>query len=313
MKKLLIITLTILMGSVYGVSENGDDTYHSPANSKCFRCHGSPTYTYYNEYMEREVTKRMNPYFVIDSVLFYEQNHKSFECTDCHSYEFNDFPHDNMLRMEPMPSCMDCHEGDDETARFNFEIINQEFLESVHSTKHSEEFTCWMCHNPHSYKINARTATNLKETIIYDNNICLSCHADISKYNLISDGKNPSVLDKHDWLPNQYAHFSNVRCIECHTSRHDEIMVAHHIVTKDKAVKKCVECHSSNSLLMETLYKFQVKETREKFGFFNAAILSNSYIIGANRNIYLNWLSGIIFGITLLLIIIHAVLRIFIK
>jgi len=313
MKKQLIIAFILAMGMIGSAAEEGDEIEHSPANSKCFYCHGNPTYTYYNEYIERDVTKRMNPYFLIDSVLYYKQNHRTFECTDCHSYDFNDFPHDNMLRMEPMPTCMDCHEGDDATADYNFEVINDEFLESVHSTKHSEEFTCWMCHNPHTYKINARNTTNLNETIIYDNNICLSCHADISKYNLISDKENPNVIDKHEWLPNQYAHFAHVRCIECHTHRNDDIMVAHHIQTKDKAVKNCVECHSSNSLLMETLYKYEVKESREKFGFFNVAILSNSYIIGANRNIYLNILSGIIFGITILLIIIHALFRTFMK
>ena len=146
MKKQLIIAFILAMGMIGSAAEEGDEIVHSPANSKCFYCHGSPTYTYYNEYIERDVTKRMNPYFLIDSVLYYEQNHRSFECTDCHSYDFNDFPHDNMLRMEPMPSCMDCHEGDDATASYKFEIINDEFLESVHSTKHSEDFTCWMCH-----------------------------------------------------------------------------------------------------------------------------------------------------------------------
>jgi len=66
-------------------------------------------------------------------------------------------------------------------------------------------------------------------------------------------------------------------------------------------------------MLMSSLYKFQAKEKRDKYGFFNAAILSDSYIIGANRNFYLNVVSGLIFGFIFLIIIIHAVLRIFIK
>lgn len=313
MKKHLLLIVFIII-SMFGTSQEIiEETPHSKQNSKCFKCHGGATYTYYNDVLERNVTKRMNPYFLIDSVLYYDQNHKSFECIDCHSYEFTTFPHDNSLRMEPMPTCLDCHEGDDATAKFSFEIINDEFHESVHSTKHSDEFTCWMCHNPHSYKINARDTKNLRETIIYDNNICLSCHADINKYNLISSNDNPNVIKKHDWLPNQYEHFANVRCIECHTHTSDTLLVAHHIQTKDKAVKKCVECHSSNSMLMESLYKFRAKETRRNYGFINSAILSETYIIGANRNVYLNFLSGVIFGITLLLIIIHAVLRILLK
>jgi hypothetical protein len=283
---------------------------HSENNTKCFNCHGGPTYTYYNDVVEREVTKRMNPYFIIDSVLYYDQNHNSFECIDCHSYDYRKFPHDNELRMEPMANCLDCHEGDDATAAYKFENIQVEFLESVHSTKHSDEFTCWMCHNPHTYKINARTNENIKETIVYDNNICLSCHADINKYQLISSKVNPNVIEKHDWLPNQIAHFANVRCIECHTHTTDSVMVAHQIQTKDKAVKKCVECHSKNSMLMASLYKFKAEENRKKFGFLNSAALGDTYIIGANRNTYLNNLSLLIFGGVLLLILIHVIFRI---
>lgn len=314
MKKLVFINLLLLVTFfLFAQEEAVDAVEHSPENSKCFTCHGSPTYAYYNDVIEKMVTKRMNPYFLIDSILYYDQNHKTFECIDCHSYDFKTFPHDNTLRMEPMPSCLDCHEGDDAMADYNFEKIDQEYHESVHSTKHSDEFTCWMCHNPHSYKINARNNIIVKETIVYDNNICLSCHADINKYQLISSEKKPSVIEKHDWLPNQIAHFASVRCIECHTHTSGNILVAHHIQTKDKAVKKCVECHSTNSILMASLYKYQAQENRKNYGFFNAAILSDSYIIGANRNYYLNVLSGLIFGGVVLIIIIHAILRIVMK
>ncbi len=314
MKKLFIFNLVLILSILsYAQDTSVDVVEHSEENSKCFFCHGSPTYSYYNDVMERTVTKRMNPYFLIDSVLYYDQNHKSFDCIDCHSYEFKEFPHGNTLRMEPMPQCLDCHEGDDATASYNFEKINDEFLESVHSAKHSEEFTCWMCHNPHSYKINARNNINVKETIIYDNNICLSCHADINKYQLISSNTKPNVINKHDWLPNQLEHFAHVRCIECHAHTSNDVMVAHQIQTKDMAVKKCVKCHSSNSMLMSSLYKFQAQENRKKYGFFNSEILSESYMIGANRNLYLNILSAVIFGGILLIILIHAILRIILK
>jgi hypothetical protein len=314
MKKLIIISLLFLLNmSTFSQEIPEVVVEHSEENSRCFFCHGKPTYSYYNEILERDVTKRMNPYFIVDSVLYYNQNHKFFDCIDCHAYEFKTFPHDNTLRMDPMPTCFDCHEGDDATADLNFEAINDEFHESVHSTKHSDEFTCWMCHNPHSYKIVARNNSNIKETIVYDNNICLSCHADINKYQLISLNDNPNIIDKHDWLPNQFQHFAHVRCIECHTHTTDNMLVAHQILTKDKAVKKCVECHSSSSTLLASLYKFQAQENRRNFGFFNAAILTDAYMIGANRNLYLNILSAIIFGGVILLILIHAILRIILK
>ena len=98
------------------------------------------------------------------------------------------------------------------------------------------------------------------------------------------------MIKKHDWLPNQAAHFQNVRCIECHTKINNDIPVSHLIKPKEEAVKRCNECHSQNSILMASLYKFESKEQRRD-GFFNGIILNESYVIGANRNEYLNLVS----------------------
>jgi predicted CXXCH cytochrome family protein len=308
----LFFTGLLLFGSIHLLSQDTvpeREYIYAEENQQCLKCHNKRTYFFLNEGLGREVKERMNPYFNIDSALFYQSNHWNFSCTDCHSMEYRTFPHNFGLRMEVLPKCLDCHGGDETYAMYHFERIEEEFLKSVHSTKHSEEFTCSMCHNPHSYKINARNNKNIKETIIYDNNICLSCHADINKYQLITDKVNPNVLEKHEWLPNQALHFANVRCIECHAEKNDSILVSHNIQVKEKAVKQCVECHSQNSILMASLYKFKVKETRNKYGFFNAAALSESYIIGANRNIYLNIVSVIIFGLVFVVVVIHGLLR----
>lgn len=303
------LLLTMMWSGALWSAENEEIPESAAENQKCFKCHGQRFFFYYNEMVEKNVKERMNPYFVLDSSEYYQSNHKSFLCTDCHSSDYENFPHDGNLRMEPKFNCLDCHGGDENYAKFQFEKIEEEFLSSVHSTKHSEDFTCWMCHNPHSYKISARSNENINEVIVYDNNICLSCHANVDKYQLISNLINPNVLVTHEWLPNQALHFSKVRCIECHTEVDKDIMVAHKVQTKDKAVRKCVECHSQNSLLMATLYKFESVEKRNSLGFFNATILGEHYIIGANRNYYLNVASLIIFGLTLLGIIIHSILR----
>ena len=291
-----------------------DETMESPAylldNHECLKCHGEKYFSYFNESVGREVKERMNPYHFIDSVNFYNSNHRNFSCTDCHSSAYADsFPHPNELRFEPQLTCLDCHGGDESYARFNFETINEEFLSSVHSEKHSEEFTCWMCHNPHSYKITARTNENLLGTIQYDNEICLSCHSDQSKIGLLSDRHIYDMVNQHEWLPNNMLHFQNVRCIECHARISDTLMVAHMVQPKEKAVKLCVECHSRNSLLMASLYKHIKQETQEKQGFLNAAILSQGYVIGANRNYFLNFGSLAIFALVLLGIAAHAFLR----
>jgi hypothetical protein len=296
------------------VASAQDETGIAPVtvkkNQECLKCHGKKYFSYHNEYVGKDVKERMNPLYIIDSGSYYKANHRTFMCTDCHSSEYSSsFPHPNELRFEPSFTCMDCHEGNEDFADFHFETIQEEFLKSVHSEKHSEEFTCWMCHNPHSYHITARNSDNLLETIQYDNEICLSCHSDQSKLGLLSDRQIYDMLNQHEWLPNQRLHFKNVRCIECHARTSDTLMVAHMIQPKEKAVKLCVECHSKNSILMASLYKHIKQETQEKQGFLNAAILSQGYVIGANRNYFLNYGSLAILALVLLGICAHAILR----
>jgi len=307
----LVVTAVLLIGSTITYSQGDTEIPENVLeNEKCFTCHGSNFYYYYNDWIEKDVRERMNPYFVFDSLEFYQSNHKSFLCTDCHSTDYETFPHDGALRMEEKYTCMDCHGGDDDYAKFNFEEIETEFHESVHSSKYDETFTCWMCHNPHSYKLSARDTENLQETIAYDNGICLSCHAHIDKFQLLTVKENANVIQTHDWLPNQIAHFRNVRCLECHAKIDDNLMVAHQIQTKDKAVKRCVECHSQNSLLMASLYKYEASKYMTEAGYFNAAILNEAYVIGANRNYFLNIISLVVFGFVLIAIFTHAFIRI---
>lgn len=312
--KILLAINLLFYGFLFSASLQEADSSQvfefAEENQLCFNCHGGKFYYYYNDWIEREVRERMNPYFIVDSALFYRSNHKTFRCTDCHSMDYENFPHDGELRMEEKYTCADCHEGDEDYVKYNFEGINEEFQKSVHSTKHSEDFTCWMCHNPHTYEISARIDSDINHIISYDNAICLDCHADIDRYQLIIDAENPSIIDMHDWLPNQALHFQNVRCIECHAEIKDDILVAHKVQEKEKAVKNCVECHSQNSILLASLYKYQAAEERSSLGFFNATILNNAYIIGANRNYYLNLFSLIIFGCVIGGIIIHSILRI---
>ena len=60
---------------------------------------------------------------------------------------------------------------------------------------------------------------------------------------------------------------------------------------------------------MASLYKFESKELR-RGGFLNGIILNSSYVIGANRNEYLNLISLIIFVIVIGVIAIHIIVRI---
>lgn len=278
-------------------------------NEQCFKCHGQEKYEYTNETLGRQVKDRMCPQRVVNRDLFYNANHRSFSCTDCHSYDYNTFPHPGELRMEPAYNCIDCHGGDEKFEQYHFEAIDEEYRQSAHFRLEEDGFSCWKCHDPHSYKTSIRNSSDLTETIAYSNAICLNCHANFSNFTLLSDREEINFMEKHEWLPNQAAHARSVRCIECHTSVNDSILVAHLILPREKAVKNCNECHSKNSLLMSSLYKFRSREMRQSNGFVNAVILNQSYVIGANRNEYLNVLSLVIFSIVLVVIIIHVLFR----
>jgi len=281
-----------------------------PVNEKCLRCHGQSKYTFENAESKKISYKRMYSELIIDRNEFYVSNHKGFKCTDCHSEDYLTFPHPGNLRMESKANCIDCHGGDEKYAKFQFEKIDSNFMSSVHSQKHSEEFTCWMCHNPHTYRINARTNENLQETVAYDNLICLNCHGDVTKYELLTNKQQPNILQKHDWLPNQATHFINVRCIECHARNKDTLLIAHEIMPKNMAVKKCESCHAKNSILYASLFKYQVKENIKKQGLFKGLFLSETSTIGPDQNNTLNIISIVLFSLTILAILIHAVIRI---
>lgn len=311
----ILLLTSALFFSTYPTAQAQDeinlvDPANIEQNEACLKCHGQTMYYYFNSAIEREIKERMSPYYIVDSSEYYVSNHKNFLCVDCHSSEYESFPHSGQLRMEPKFTCLDCHGGDDTYAKFNFEQIEIEFHKSVHSSKHSDDFTCSMCHNPHTYKINARTNEEIANFILYDNEICLTCHADISKYQLLTTLENPSVLETHSWLPNQVLHFKSVRCIECHAEINNDILVSHNVLPKERAVKRCVECHSKDSRLLASLYKFQFSDERSLLGFSNEEMLSETYVIGANRNYYLNFISIGLFGLVLLALCIHAVLRI---
>jgi hypothetical protein len=275
-------------------------------NEACLKCHGEVVFILEDPENGRSATKRMGPCKIIDRDNYYTSVHRAFSCTDCHSYDFMTFPHNMDSRFEEKFLCMDCHGYDETYAHYHFEAIETEFTESIHNIA---DFTCWSCHDPHSYKAFMRNTKDLQEAILYDNNMCLRCHADFTRFSMLTEREEIVVVESHDWLPNQAAHFAKVRCIECHTEINDSILIAHKILPITSAVKNCTECHSKDSRLMHTLYKFESAEQR-KGGFMNAIMINNSYVIGANQNVLLNRLSLLVFGMTLLVIGFHTYLRI---
>jgi len=306
---ILLISIFLFCASPYSDAQSNQDAQHQV----CLKCHSNQAYSFKNEVTGKVVKRLMNTNFILDTVAISAGVHKGLDCTDCHSSEYPTYPHQANLKLEPLSTCLDCHGGDESFATYKFEKIDEEFKKSVHFQLYGDNFTCTKCHDPHTFAPTARNSSNVLEIVDYSNKMCLSCHNDIKEYKLVSGHENPKLIEVHDWLPNQELHFKHVRCIECHTEVVDSLMVSHNILKKDKALKTCVECHSANSMLKASLYKYENIQKRAEIGGIKGILTNPSYVIGTNQSPYLKLLSFIILFSVLAGIIIHSIFRVFKK
>ena len=284
-------------------------SYEDPKHHACLQCHSQQTYSFHNDLMDKEEKRLMNPYYILDTLALRNGVHKNFDCTDCHSYEYTTYPHTATLKLEPMSTCLDCHGGDESFAKYEFEKIEDEFHKSVHYQVYGDNFTCSKCHSQHTYAPKARTSSSIEEIVQADNAMCLSCHNDMKKFQTVAGSPIPTVVDIHNWLPNQALHFQHVRCIECHTAVEDDLMVSHNILSKEHAVRRCAECHSSNSLLKASLYKYQNIQERSENGGILGVLSNENYVIGSHQIPILKTISLILFFAAIAGIIIHSIFR----
>ena len=154
-------------------------------NENCLKCHGEFKYTLEDTLFGRLITESMCPDNIIDRDNYYSGVHKAFSCTDCHAYDYEIFPHPLEVRLEEMYTCLDCHGYDENFAHYQFEVIQEEYEASIHNE--IDEFTCWKCHDPHSYRAFIRNAEDIEEAILYDNSMCLSCHANFDRFMLLTE------------------------------------------------------------------------------------------------------------------------------
>lgn len=304
----LLVTI-LLAGKTVLIGQ--DEATLSDDSRVCAQCHGNDYYTFNNEMTGTSERKRMNPFLIIDTTQYVKGVHRWFSCVDCHSYDYKTYPHAAELKLEPKFGCMDCHGGDETFAKYQFDEISVEVEKSVHQQSFSDKFDCMRCHDIHTYKVGVLDdSAKIRDIVVKNNEMCLSCHNNLSKYQILTPQDKPEILETHDWLPNQELHFLSVRCIECHTPVQDTLLVSHRILPKEQAVRNCAECHSTNSLLMSKLYKYAAQQTRSDRGFYNSLIMNEAYVIGANRNRYFNIISLIIFGMAIGGIGIHTAARI---
>jgi hypothetical protein len=289
----------------------------SEQNQTCLECHTSQTFSVYNDWTERDERRLMNPFYILDTVKLAAGVHSNFNCVDCHSMEYETYPHNGELKLEPMMTCIDCHGGDATYSAWQFDEIEEEFHKSVHYEIYGDQFSCSKCHSQHYYRATARMGTSLQEIVQSNNNMCLSCHDNMARYEQVSGHEYPQLVEIHEWLPNQALHFRRVRCIECHTSAKDTLMVSHNILRKEHATRRCVECHSANSILQASLYKYQVTQARTErtgllasIGGWDSGFSNEYYLIGASRIPFLNLIYAIVLFTTIGGIVVHSIFRI---
>lgn len=245
----------------------------------------------------------------VHGIAIMKGNTKAAVCVDCHGahrLEKASVPTSSVNKKNVHEVCGKCHT----------EITN-EYMKSIHGMGLMKGFndapTCSYCHGEHNINAvpdvpeQAFTKSGMKFNVVIDNKMvfCVACHSDkamMRKYNLTT------VEDSHDWMPNQVKHWETVRCVDCHSS-HEMPSKNHNILHREETVKQCEECHSQNSKLMSTLYVHEKKQSRLKYGFINGTLLSDAYVIGTTRNIYLDTLSLIVVGMTILGIGMHGFLR----
>lgn len=325
LKKPTLVLIVLFLIASFPAKAQAEDTikvtrgkemnlYAEDNETNCLVCHGKLVYTLTDTLTGTVRKQLMSEHNLVVPDLFYNSVHWSFNCLDCHSEGFKTFPHPLETRFETSWGCIDCHGYDPNYAQYRFEEIDAEYQRSVHYTATEGLITCWKCHDPHYYNPLARQTTGGREYILRSNEMCLRCHGNSDIMGLINDDNVSIVLPKHEWLPDVDRHMEAVRCIDCHTRMTDSVLVAHEVMPADSAVRGCTDCHSQNSILMGTLYKYAARESRDEKGFINGVILRNeSYVIGANRSKFISFTGLFLIGMTIAVSMVHTVFRIIIK
>lgn len=310
---LLVATLSGLPALAAAEGEIDSETLakNRKANEVCFACHSAagiakPPQASLD--MSKLNDSRVEPN------VFNKADHGVMDCRQCHSSKHYsaEYPHGEAGKTETSP-CNECHAA--KQLR-----LEPQFNASVHAKVEGvkEKFTCNTCHDVH-VNVLAMRLNDPAKIVEQDNHGCLACHnsdATFAKFAPTSDKTpgqkktRPDIDTIHDWLPNTKAHWKAVRCVECHTP---EVaagkMLSHEILNKEKAEKKCLTCHSTDSSLKTRLYRHMVKDEQQRLGFTNSVILSNSYVIGATRHPLLDKIVIGFIVLTLVGVLGHGVVR----
>jgi hypothetical protein len=245
-------------------------------NADCLSCHSEEGV----ENPPREgMDLKLLATLTLDVHRFEPSDHGEMACKDCHTEAYVPYPH-LPKAIEKIKGCVECHEAP-------AKVIVPEFKKSVHAIELGEAFTCLSCHDSHTMKKASKLGSPHLATV-QDNTQCLQCHGDDATYAKWKPKEpRPDMTLAHDWLPEMDRHFAQVRCIDCHSPLPD-MALSHLVEKKEKAVSDCLACHTEDSQLAQRLYKPMVqKGVADWAGFSNAPWLPEVYVMGSNRNIWL--------------------------
>ena len=216
-----------------------------------------------------------------DADRFHGGDHGAMACKDCHTEAYVPYPHLPKAK-EKIKGCIECHQ---QPAK----IIEPEFKLSVHFKELGDKFTCLSCHESHTMRKASKLGSPHLATV-QDNIQCLTCHGDDQQWAKFKPKDKRVDMDvAHEWLPERERHFAQVRCMDCHTPVSD-LTLSHQVLPKDKAVRDCATCHAEDGELGRRLYKNVLRNGRDGWaGFVNAPWLNEIYVIGANRNAWIEW------------------------
>jgi hypothetical protein len=294
LRRLLLLALLALTASAFALSTAA--SYGAAAQTAkksgllkedsrdCMRCHWMETMAY----RDRETGKIVN--LSIDRDAYRHSVHHELACSDCHDRGYSHYPHRTSSADEAL-QCVECHEEREDDGAPNLVGLHHEYEKSVHVTEEVEDFSCFSCHNPHTFHP-VSAGESIAQVVAETNGTCLDCHTELLT----------PVPKGHEWLPRPQAHWGSVRCLDCHTPLEGRITErpSHNVLAAEDSNQLCVECHSKGSALLSQLYNYRTEQARDEKGFFAQAIYNDAYIVGMTRNPWMDWIG---LGVILLMIL----------
>ena len=271
------------------------------ANEECFACHSEAGVEH--PPVEGMDLKKLRG-LIRSKEAFLASDHGRLACTKCHNEGYDDFPHAEDAK-DSTSSCPDCHQKKADLAQAQFD-------KSVHAKHLADKFSCTTCHNPHVMRLASKLGDPHK-IVQQDNRVCLGCHDSDERFAQFAPEKKdrPLIDDIHKWLPNTRKHWQAVRCVECHTPIVGASEpISHEVFDKTRAERKCVACHSANTMLKVRLYRHLQQDEQQKLGFVNSVILTENYVIGATRNPTVDRVMVGLAGLTFFGVLLHAIARV---